>query len=187
MMKMHTQRSKKQKTYSLKIAKKSISFSDVIDEIVGKNIIYLEIDEKIIRYILEITDKLKNIEYINGILLFGSIAKGRYNEYSDIDILVIINNNISAIKAIEDVSKLTGPKSSIRHILEENHLPFLISPAIISLNQLTNFKPIYLDFLDYGIILYEKNHVISEFINMLKNIKYKRKYTQYGEMIEWNL
>ena len=44
---------------------------------------------------LEITDKLKNIEYINGILLFGSIAKGRYNEYSDIDILVIINNNIS--------------------------------------------------------------------------------------------
>ena len=49
-------------------------------------------------------------KFINSdILLFGSIAKGKYKNYSDIDILILINDDIS----ISELRKL-------RHELEDS-------------------------------------------------------------------
>ena len=39
----------------------------------------------------EFANKIKN-EYINSIVLFGSVARGEDNDDSDIDILIISNN-----------------------------------------------------------------------------------------------
>ena len=45
-------------------------------------------------------------------VLFGSTAKGTYNKESDIDLLIIMNDNISLVNAQKEANALTGIKIS---------------------------------------------------------------------------
>ncbi|WP_294393671.1 nucleotidyltransferase domain-containing protein [uncultured Clostridium sp.] len=51
-----------------------------------------ELDIKVRKEIIEVKDVISNLVSNAEIYLFGSIAKGRYNKYSDIDILVLIED-----------------------------------------------------------------------------------------------
>jgi len=56
------------------------------------------------------------------IILFGSTAKGTYKENSDIDLLLVTNNKISAEKAEKEVDALTAMKISTFQINYKNFL-----------------------------------------------------------------
>ena len=74
-----------------------------------KNDVEYSLDKNIRNEIIKIRDiciyRLKNAD----ILLFGSIAKGKYKNNSDIDILILIDNN----KSVSELRKL-------RHELEDD-------------------------------------------------------------------
>ena len=55
-------------------------------------------------------------------VLFGSTAKGTYKEDSDIDILIITNNKISAKKAQKEADALTAMKISTFQITYKDFL-----------------------------------------------------------------
>lgn len=55
-------------------------------------------------------------------ILFGSTAKGTYNEESDLDILLVTNNKISSEKAEKEVNALTGMKMSTFQIRYKDFL-----------------------------------------------------------------
>lgn len=63
------------------------------------------IDEEIMKTIQKYIEKISQYYKIEAIILFGSYAKGTYNEDSDIDI-AIISSDFSDI--IEDGAKLIG-------------------------------------------------------------------------------
>ena len=74
-----------------------------------KNDVEYSLDKDIRNEIIKIRDiciyRLKNVD----ILLFGSIAKGKYKNSSDIDILILIDDN----KSVSELRKL-------RHELEDD-------------------------------------------------------------------
>lgn len=74
-----------------------------------KNDVEYSLDKNIRNEIIKIRDiciyRLKNVD----ILLFGSIAKGKYKNSSDIDILILIDDN----KSVSELRKL-------RHELEDD-------------------------------------------------------------------
>lgn len=55
-------------------------------------------------------------------ILFGSTAKGTYKEGSDIDILLVTNNKISAEKAEKETNALTAMKTSTFQITHKDFL-----------------------------------------------------------------
>ena len=55
-------------------------------------------------------------------ILFGSTAKGTYTHDSDIDILLVTNNRISAEKAEKEASAITGMKISTFQTKHDNFL-----------------------------------------------------------------
>ena len=72
-----------------------------------KNDVEYSLDKNIRNEIIKIRDiciyRLKNAD----ILLFGSIAKGKYKNSSDIDILILIDDN----KSVSELRKLRQRKS----------------------------------------------------------------------------
>ena len=66
---------------------KNVSFSDAMLYLAGNNIRFLDIEQELKGYIHLFSENLKNIDFISGALLFGSVAKLSYQNYSDIGIL----------------------------------------------------------------------------------------------------
>jgi predicted nucleotidyltransferase len=61
---------------------------------------------------------LSNVDGVEGVLLFGSVARGKSNRHSDIDLLVVSSDDCSDIKAL----RLLLPRSARKrtHISDYN-------------------------------------------------------------------
>jgi len=58
--------------------------------------------------ITHLTDQLKNIEGVIGIVLFGSYSRGDYEEGSDIDLLLVLKDKEALITGQEQIYKITA-------------------------------------------------------------------------------
>ena len=103
--------------------------------------ISIEIQDSIMKYIEEVAKKYE----IDAIILFGSYAKGTYDENSDIDI-AIISSDFEDI--IEDGAKLIGLTWKIDTRIE---------PHPISKEDFDKVStPFIKEVLDTGLMLYHK-------------------------------
>jgi len=164
-----------------------LSFGDLFNEIFGKNLDLMEMDEDLRRYIKSFCGLLEEKKYILGILLFGSVAKGGdYNKYSDIDLLVVVPNDRDASTAIDYIHEVKKRLHGQEHVLVSKQLPAFISPVVLEEKELKKFRPIYLDFLDYGIVLFERGGVLTNFMDEMRKIKHKREFKPY-EVLRWQI
>lgn len=116
-------------------------------------------------------------------MLFGSVARGTFNSYSDIDILVVVDKNIlDNFYKIEQILKEIEP---VREKLLARGLHLYVSEIVLKKEDLTKFRPFYISLLEEGIILYEKNGILSEFFSNLSKIKYKWVKTGNNLVLEW--
>ena len=69
--------------------------------------------------------------------------------------------------------------------LMKKGLPSFISPVLLSVDELRKFRPFYLDLADYGVILYERDHFLSDFIYETKRIRHKRELINNTEVLLW--
>lgn len=162
-----------------------LSFGDLFNEVFGKNLDLMEMDEDLRGYIKSFCGLLGEKRYTLGMLLFGSVAKGRdYNKYSDIDILVIVPGRNDAAAAMDYIHEIKKELHAQEQTLLSKQLPTFISPVVLDERELKRFKPIYLDFLDYGIVLFERNGVLTNFLNGMRSIKHKREFKPY-EVLRW--
>ena len=60
-----------------------------------------------------------------------------------------------------------------------------ITPLIITRTSLKEFNPIYFDFADYGIPLFDRNMVLEKFLLDIKHMSHARKPDMSGEILEW--
>ena len=164
--------------------KQKLSFGGLFEEIFGKNIEFLNIDEGLLDYIRSFCNRIQEEDYVLGILLFGSVAKGSYNKYSDIDLLIVISHEKYAAKVIDRIHVIKKELREAERGLIAKRLPMFVSPLVLDKDKLSVFKPIYLDFLDYGIVLFERHSTITEFLDSLRKIKHRRTFKPY-EMLTW--
>lgn len=161
----------------------SLSFNDLILELVSKNLDFLNIDEGLKSHIAKFADKVRALDYVLGILLFGSVAKETSGEHSDIDILVLVRHGGKGYlaKLMDIAAGLSEDESE----LMKKGLPSFISPVLLSVDELRKFRPFYLDLADYGVILYERDHFLSDFIYETKRIRHKRELINNTEVLLW--
>ena len=162
-----------------------LSFSDVINETLGKSAEFLDTDESLGVYVKTVAEMLGKIESVLGVMLFGSVAKGAYKQYSDIDVFIVIGGEEDKSAMLRHLYKIQKNLEDDGMSLFREALPSSISPLIRRREELDNFLPIYLDLLDYGIVLYDYKSTLANFLNKIRKIKHEREYTQYGEVVRW--
>lgn len=161
-----------------------ISFNDVINELVGRNIESLSIDNMLKRYITEFAEKAGSLEYVLGVLLYGSVARNTFGKYSDIDVMVMTKTH--SWKQYEELRAIASE-------LEKRHgaslfgrgLPSLISFVILDVDDLKKFRPFHLDLADYGVVLYERGGALRDFIYAMEGIKHWREHINGAEVLRW--
>ncbi len=162
---------------------RKVTFSDVINEFIKKKVNFLKLDMDIQNYILTFVDQVKQDKNVLGIMLFGSIARGTFNSYSDIDILVVVDGNVlTYFDKLEQIIKEIDP---MRQKLVAKGLHLYISEVILKKEDLAEFRPFYISLLEEGTILYEKDGILSEFISNLKKIRYTWVKMGNNLVLEW--
>jgi len=69
------------------------------------------LQSKVYEEIERVTDKMKRVEGIIGVILFGSYSRGDFEEGSDIDLLDIFKNNTRLENQLRDIHRITSESS----------------------------------------------------------------------------
>jgi predicted nucleotidyltransferase len=162
---------------------KKLSFNETILALVSGQLEFAEIDDALKDFITRFVENVADLDFVIGAVLFGSVAKGTYNRYSDIDILLLVKSK-NRETANKILSKITEMRKESYSLMDKD-LPSLINPVIIEVNDMEEFRPFYLDVADYGIILYERGRRLSKFIYALKRMKHVRENVHGLEVLTW--
>lgn len=159
------------------------SFTEVIKQTIGKQLILMKMDQDIKNYIIRFVDLIDENPHILGIILYGSITKNSFSKFSDIDLAVITNSKF--IDCLEFLNMKRGEVNSYQDILIKRGLSLFISPLILTLEDLEVLNPLYFEIVDYGIVLFQRGNAVSDFLNKISKTKHKRVNTKTGEMLVW--
>jgi predicted nucleotidyltransferase len=172
------------KNYYRKETGRKIGFNDVMQIRISLYARYIRIDDSVRTYIESFVSKMSSYEDVLGITLFGSVAKNTYHDYSDIDLFIVTSANGSSI--YERCNSVINSIEPMRKkLLVSKGLHLTISPVIKTQTELKKIKTIYFDIADYGLLLFERNRTMENFIIAIKKLTYKRSNSQFGEVIEW--
>lgn len=112
-----------------------------------------------------------------SLVFFGSVARGKANPYSDIDILIISENLPDGrTKRISDfIEKIEKPlKEKIKNLRKEGYF-IEISPIIKKPEEVKSGGFIYLDMIEDAKIIYDRNNFFKGFLKQLN-----KKLKEYG-------
>ncbi len=103
--------------------------------------------------VLEFTSKVKKLlgERVKKIILYGSYARGDYNENSDVDIMILTDCSF------EEIEKYRDEISDIAYDIEaENNFSIMLSPIIKNIdkyNARITYMPFYMNVQKEGVEL----------------------------------
>jgi len=144
-----------------------------------------------VQIILEELDKLVRDHYkedLISLIVFGSISRGTFREDSDIDLLIIANNLPNGrIKRINHFMPVEEKMESLLKSLELNQM--YLSTIIKSPEEAIKGSPLFLDMIEDGIILYDKDNFFKDILNKLKENLQKlgAKRIRVGNIWYWKL
>ncbi len=123
-------------------------------------------------YVSLIVKSLKRVLKKNliSIVLFGSVARGEAGEGSDIDLMVVAREFKPFESRFDIFNEIDKELRSSREyrVLREKQLGRLISPVPLKLEEIKKNPPILLDIVTDGIILYDTDNFMREWITNLK-------------------
>jgi predicted nucleotidyltransferase len=167
-----------------KTENRRLSLSDVIIKLIGKKLLFLISNADLKEYIECYVGELAKDRKVLGVILFGSVADGTWNKYSDIDLFVIVRGK--PLDILHETNEIDKRLMTQQEKLLDLGIGLYASPLIVSRDRLNEFRPIYLEIIDKGIILYEKEAAVTNFINDVRSkISYKRISTPAGEVLTW--
>lgn len=159
------------------------SFTEVIKQTVGKQLVMMKIDPDVKNYINAFVDHIIGNKHTLGIILFGSVAKADYNKFSDIDVAIITDSGV--LDYLNYLNEELRSIDSYQDKIIKKGLSLYINPLIILKRSIENLNPIYFDIADDGIVLFERENTVSAFFESLARIKHKRINTKTGEILVW--
>ncbi|MDI6735926.1 MAG: nucleotidyltransferase domain-containing protein [bacterium] len=111
--------------------------------------------ESVLKIVSEVGKRLENIfkSKLKSVILFGSYARGDYNNESDIDIMVLVDMNN------EELSKCYGvvPDAIFDLELEYGIIISVIKKNYQNYNKYLNILPFYENIFKEGVIIYGWN------------------------------
>jgi predicted nucleotidyltransferase len=95
----------------------------------------MKLKETQISDLSEIVNTVSKIQGVTGIILFGSLARGDYDEYSDYDLLVLFENKTSMWQNWDKLFQTVGDLNLNLHVIPET-LEELKTTNLVFLNEL---------------------------------------------------
>ena len=170
------------RSYLQKEWNRRVTFSETIAELLHAPSFFVKADKSILSYLDAIVSSLCTSENILGIVLFGSVARNNFSQFSDIDTLIVSNQCF--LQSLDLVEQTIGKLEPLRKDLLVSKGNFLnISPLILTPTDLEELHPIFFDIAEHGIILFERSRIISNFISRIRKIKHER--NDETDMIQW--
>ena len=93
-----------------------VTFSETIAELLRTPLFFVRVDQNIRSYLDAFVSILCRSENILGIVLYGSIARKNYSQFSDIDTLIVCNFSfLSSLELVEQTINELEPLSIVAH------------------------------------------------------------------------
>ncbi len=146
-------------------------------------------------YLKEIVDVLfqelkKNLV---SVVVFGSVGRGDATSDSDTDLLIVSDAFSSSMsKRMEFLVKILAhiEQTEIFRILQEREINTWIQFHPLRTKEAKLTRPIYLDMVEDGVVLFDKNHFIENILQKLKKkmeiLGSKRHFLEDGSWF-WDL
>ncbi len=161
-----------------------VTFSELLEENIRRPLTFLLIDSFLMMALRHLIGQISKSDNVHGIILFGSVAKGTYHAYSDVDLFIITEKTDS--KTFDYVEKaIRNTEIEYFDRLTYSKLPMHFAPFISSLEEIDFVRPIFFDIADSGMILYDPNFAASDFIDKYASIPHSRKYIEGAEVLTW--
>ncbi len=174
------------KELMFELSGRKLSSREVMAEFLGRRLRFLRLRKGIRSYIDAFVSDASLNGSIMGVLLFGSVARGSYTKESDIDLLVVADRQ--ALSLFGDVHRMVDRAEELRADLVKENLHMRITPVLLSAEELRHFRPIYIDFLEDGVILFERGEMLSMFLNDIrKSVDYEKVIVNNKVMIRWKI
>ncbi|MGC8533870.1 MAG: nucleotidyltransferase domain-containing protein [Candidatus Parvarchaeum sp.] len=158
---------KEMKENAVRVYGKKMSFGDIIKESLNKELSISLLDDTVKSYLQEYIHELNKDDDIIGVILFGSIAKRTWNEYSDIDLFIVVKSD--PVKCLHYTDKIDKKLYSIQKEIFKKGYGFYVSPLIVTSNSLDKNKMIYDEIRKTGIILFDRENILRDFMLKTKN------------------
>ncbi len=172
------------KTVLHRLYGKRITFSDVINLLVGKRLNLLYLPKEMQDYISDFVKIASAAKPVLGILIFGSVARGTYNKYSDIDMLVIVKGSAREhMGLVHDAVQKANP---LFDALSKKNIYTYITPLVLGSSELSNFSPIYAYFAEEGITVFDRDGTIGRFLAGIAESQYSFSELAGAKVIRWH-
>lgn len=156
-------------------------------------------------YLYDFVDllKLKFKDELLSIILFGSIARGKWTYESDIDIFILFSNkNSKNLNYTQKLTEMIFDYEKSTDLINEKgkKLYCSIQDLSLQLKDLDNFRTLFYDIVMDGIILFDRNQIGFQFFEIIKkkisekglkrvyineaDFYWERKEIKFGEIIE---
>lgn len=106
----------------------------------------MNLKEKLEYDLNDLVEAISSIKEVLAIILFGSIARGDYDEYSDYDILVIFKDKESMWKNWDELFKRVGRLNLLVHCIPKSLEEFLKSEPTFLNEIFRNGKLLYIKY-----------------------------------------
>ncbi len=163
---------------------RSVTFSELLDEAIRRPLGPLLIESNLMDAIMHLIKQLSQWKNIEGVILFGSVAKGVHHTSSDVDLFILTEKADSETFDYVEKSVRRTEMEFFTQLVHKK-LPVQFSPFICSLEEVDFVIPIFFDIADNGIILFDRNSAASEFIDRYSSMSHSRKFTESGEVLTW--
>ncbi len=162
----------------------SLSFSDIIRILMKKDMHIVVLDPEVRAYITAYVAALTEYKGVLGVILFGSVARGTWNKYSDIDLFIVVDGN--PLFYLNKTDEIDKKLYNLQKRLFQRGLGLYVSPLIVNKSQLADKRIIYAEIAKDGIVLYDKGGIMESFIDStLNQIEYVPVKNGNERFIKW--
>ena len=154
---------KEMKENAVKVYGKKMSFGDIIKESLNKELSISLLDDTVKGYLQAYIHELNKNDDIIGAVLFGSLAKRTWNEYSDIDLLIVVESD--PMKCLHYTDEIDKKLYGIQKEIFEKGYGFYVSPLIVTVDSLHENRMIYSEIRKSGIILFDRDNILRNFMH----------------------
>lgn len=110
---------------------------------------------------------------LEGVVLFGSVARGDWRKESDIDLLVVVEGwgNLREWERIEELSPFKSKLANCDSHAGAIRVGFYPAIHVLPLDpaELKSFRPLYLDISADGIILFDRKGAMRQFADSVRD------------------
>jgi len=107
-----------------------------------------------------------------ALAVFGSYARGDNRKNSDLDLLVVLKKAPPRRQRLEEFARQVEEKYEelAQEIYEEEDIYCEVSPYILTVEEALMFQPVYFDFAEHHLIVFDGEGILERVISSVKRL-----------------